>query len=404
MNSFSGFLVEHLPATIIAFVGFVGSIVSIWEAVHNHIKRGKRQYFLIAILLLIFVLSILYLLYQYSIVKTSVIPQLDDENVTVVLEKEEADHKKEKDALPENTDDPDGIQHIDADESAASIDNKEDNGQSADNGGTVEVNSGDVTAKGDGSTAVGGNENNAVDGNGNIVGDGNTNVSNDGSNNAIVNGSGIAVSGNGNTILVDGENNQDIPVTVSSVALSKSQIDMCVGDSCILTATVLYSDNSQNSQVTWISSDETVIKVDDGHVSAISPGTAKITAQASINNSAKDASCTVVVAAPPSGYSISLSTYKTTLESPFYIYITPYDDDITSIKVYAKSPSGNIYTYFLSDTGQYFIYTEVGIWTIYASVENQAGIYEASRPDDFVTIEITPITFDALDALFPGIG
>ena len=100
-------------------------------------------------------------------------------------------------------------------------------------------------------------------------------------------------------------------------------------------------------------------------------------------------------------YSISLSTYKTTLESPFYIYITPYDDDITSIKVYAKSPSGNIYTYFLSDTGRYLIDTEVGIWTIYASVENQAGIYEASRPDDFVTIEITPITFDAL---FPGIG
>lgn len=383
MNTFGKFLLEHLPATIIALVGFVGSIASIWETVHNHIKRGKRQYFLIGILVLIFILSILYLSYQYSVsLKSSAIPQQDAESATAITEEEDSDLEADNSSLPENEDSSDSIQNIDVDESVTASDNSENDAQSAENGGAI------VDAP-------------ASTNSGNVIQAGGSNVSNDGDHNAIVNGPGVAVSGNGNTIVVDGEKDHEIPVTVSSVVLNKSQIDLCVGDSCTLIATVLYSDNSQNNQVTWISSDETVVKVEDGQISALSPGTAKITAQASINNSAKDASCTVSVAAPPSGYSISLSTYKTTLGSPFYIYITPYDDNITNINVYAKSPSGNIDTYALSDTGRYLIDTEVGVWTIYASVENQAGTYEASSPHDFVTIEITPMTFDSI---FPGIG
>ena len=82
------------------------------------------------------------------------------------------------------------------------------------------------------------------------------------------------------------------PVAVTSVKLSKSKKSLNIGDTFTLTATVK-PDNATDKSVTWSSSDTSVATVDEnGVVTAVSEGTATITATAS--NGVK-ADCTVTV-------------------------------------------------------------------------------------------------------------
>ena len=46
----------------------------------------------------------------------------------------------------------------------------------------------------------------------------------------------------------------------------------------------------------------------------------------------------------------------------------------------------------------YIIDTETGVWTIYASVRNMAGVYVGQKPEDFATIEVTD-PFEMLNLL-----
>ena len=215
----------------------------------------------------------------------------------------------------------------------------------------------------------------------------------------------IVIEGNNNDINIKNETNNGgqsnlIPlVTVQKVTLNYILLDIIVGDTASLLATVTYSDNTTDNSVIWISSNPSVAEVDsDGNITAMSVGTTTITAQASKNNDAKDESCTVTVINPPSeptGYSIRLSTDQAIINETFKVYVTPYEEDITGIQIYTISPSGLLDDFPLSDDGKYCVYTETGIWTIYASVENEAGVYMAQKPEDYVTIEI----LSAMDAI-----
>ena len=71
------------------------------------------------------------------------------------------------------------------------------------------------------------------------------------------------------------EEEKDTSVAVTGVELSNSTLDLNVDDSVSLVATVLPSD-ATNKNVTWVSSDETIVTVDDGTVTAVSEGTATI--------------------------------------------------------------------------------------------------------------------------------
>lgn len=178
---------------------------------------------------------------------------------------------------------------------------------------------------------------------------------------------------------------------VTQIILDSNSLNMGVGETKPLTATVLYSDNSTDNNVLWHSSDDSVISVDaDGQITALSEGTATITAQAAKSDTPEYAECIITVKNAPSGYSISVRPSE--INSYYYIYVIPYDDDITQIKLYAKSPSGEIFNPPIDENDLYHFYSECGTWTIYASVENESGIYEANKPEDFVTIEITDIS------------
>lgn len=192
------------------------------------------------------------------------------------------------------------------------------------------------------------------------------------------------------------------PVIVTQVALSQDHLTMNVGDTATLTATVLYSDNTSGHDVLWTSDNAAVVRVQaDGQLFAVSNGTATITAQAAKNNSAERVTCLVTVMAPPSGYSISVS--RTKLDNYVYVHIQPYDDTVTRIRLYAKSPSGQIYQPTLDRNELYRFYAEVGVWTVYAVLEGPGGRYEATLPEDFVSFEINDISPTRTDALLAGL-
>lgn len=178
-------------------------------------------------------------------------------------------------------------------------------------------------------------------------------------------------------------------IFITKVILSDDSLTMSTGDTHHLTATVLYSDDSTNNRVLWNSSNSTVAAIDqNGLITALANGNTTIIAQASKNNASELAECTITVKSPPSGYSISANQIGK--GSHAYVYVMPYDDNITNIIIYGKAPSGILYTPDI-DENNFYSFNECGIWTIYASIENDAGIYEAHKPEDFITIEVTKV-------------
>ncbi len=88
---------------------------------------------------------------------------------------------------------------------------------------------------------------------------------------------------------------------VTDVSLNEDALNLFVGDSQTLTATVQPS-NATNKTATWESSNTDVATVSNGVVTAVSPGTATITVKTADGN--KTATCTVTVTAKT--YSISV--------------------------------------------------------------------------------------------------
>ncbi len=92
-------------------------------------------------------------------------------------------------------------------------------------------------------------------------------------------------------------NIQAIKPIVSSITLSHSSITLTEGETLTITATIAPNDVEDNS-LTWSSSDEKIVSVDGGAITALAPGTAIITATAN-DESGVSASCKVIVKEVP---------------------------------------------------------------------------------------------------------
>jgi uncharacterized protein YjdB len=96
-----------------------------------------------------------------------------------------------------------------------------------------------------------------------------------------------------------------VSVPVTSVSLNKTSLNLMVGDTETLSATI-YPSDATNKNVTWKSSNTSVATVQSGKVSAVGVGTAQITA--TTNNGSKKATCTVTVTPKgdpgPKGYKV----------------------------------------------------------------------------------------------------
>ena len=101
------------------------------------------------------------------------------------------------------------------------------------------------------------------------------------------------------------------PVAVTSIGLTKTKDTLTVGNSDYLYAYV-YPSNAANQDITWTTSDIKVATVNsNGYISAVSAGTATITATSADGN--KTAACTVTVNNPIAVTSVALSKTTDTL-------------------------------------------------------------------------------------------
>ena len=190
--------------------------------------------------------------------------------------------------------------------------------------------------------------------------------------------------------------------TITQVMLSDYTLDMRTGDTGALSAAILYDNNTAGSEVLWVSSNTAVVQVDEKCLlTALSAGSAVVSAQASNRKSTQSAECLITVNDPLKGYSISVQ--RTTVENYVYIFVQPEDDDISQITLYARAPSGKVYTPDVNGSDLYHFYTETGTWTVYAALKSPRGTYEANEPEDFVTIEVDDVSPNEMDALLAGL-
>ena len=84
-----------------------------------------------------------------------------------------------------------------------------------------------------------------------------------------------------------------LPIPVESITLDKEKLELIVGGSATLTATVK-PDDAADKTVTWSSSNPSVATVENGKVTAVKAGEATITAKAGEHT----ATCTVTVPVP----------------------------------------------------------------------------------------------------------
>lgn len=108
-------------------------------------------------------------------------------------------------------------------------------------------------------------------------------------------------------------------IAVTQITLSKTQLTLTEGDEETVTATVL--PDGADKTVEWTSSDESVAKVENGKITAVSAGTADITAKAG----EKSAVCKVEVKEAKLDYTGNWNPHKFVIEGVTYIVGT--DDE-----------------------------------------------------------------------------
>ena len=163
---------------------------------------------------------------------------------------------------------------------------------------------------------------------------------------------------------VDGKKTASCTVTVrqasiqvQSVSLNKTQLDLTVGNTATLTATVL-PENASNKSVTWSSSDSGKATVSStGVVKGISAGSATITV--TTVDGGKTASCKVTVAAEPK---LSVSTKR--LDFGEQVKFTQETKNITI----TNSGTGTLQISSITKTNNYGDLFQLSGWTSGGSI------------------------------------
>ena len=175
-----------------------------------------------------------------------------------------------------------------------------------------------------------------------------------------------------------------LPIAVSSVTLNKTSLELAVGGSEQLSATVL-PENATDKSVTWTSSDKKVATVDaNGNVKAISAGTATIMAKSGDVTT----SCEVTVyTVPASSVTLNKSTLELAIGGSEQLSATVLPENTTDKSVTWASSDNSIATV---DTNGNVTAVSVGSGTITVS----CGEVTANCEVTVITIAASSVTLD----------
>ena len=169
---------------------------------------------------------------------------------------------------------------------------------------------------------------------------------------------------------------------VTSITLDKTSVSLKVKETVTITATVA-PDDATDKTVTWTSSNEAVATIKDGVVTAVSLGTATITAQAG----EKTATCEITVEATPvTGITLNQTSVSLKVNERVTLTATVAPDDATDKTVSWTSSNDDIASV---DDG---VVTALKLGT--ATITAKAGDKTATCE---ITVEATPVTSITLD-------
>ena len=157
------------------------------------------------------------------------------------------------------------------------------------------------------------------------------------------------------------------PIWVTDVDITPTEVTLTVGETAVLSATVFPTD-ADNPAVTWSTSDETVVTVQEGLITAVAPGTAVIKVTTVDGN--YTASCLVTVekdATGIEGISAGIKVYPTVttdnvnieLATPKTVYLIDLSGKVRAI---VPCTSGtNVISLHAYPAGIYFIRIDNGV-------------------------------------------
>lgn len=158
---------------------------------------------------------------------------------------------------------------------------------------------------------------------------------------AVVNGGVVSAIGEGETTVIAqaGDKTASCKVVVkkkyvepTSITLDHEELTIAVGETAVITATVL-PENATNKEVEWTSSHEGLVRVSqDGEVTGIAQGSCTIYAR--LKNNGLTASCLVKVVVPVSSITISPKELKMkqTATYPLHATVSPNNASNKQIK------------------------------------------------------------------------
>lgn len=185
---------------------------------------------------------------------------------------------------------------------------------------------------------------------------------------------------------------KDIPV--EGISLSRSTLDLTVGNSFDLTASITPS-NATNKAVTWSSSDSSIASVDSsGRVTAKANGIATINVKSAANASISD-TCTVTVTTPTSGVTVTPESVSLNTGQTHQLTATVSPATASNKNVTWSTSSGNVAT--VNSSG---LVTAVGNGTATITARTASGGYTdtcnvtVSTPVTGVSLSSSSLTID----------
>ena len=184
-------------------------------------------------------------------------------------------------------------------------------------------------------------------------------------------------------------------ISVAGVSLNQTSVELTEGDEITLTATI-NPDNATNKKISWTSSDNSVVTVSDGKLSALKVGNATVTV--TTEDGGRTATCQVTVlmkVVPVISVSLDKTTVELTEGDETTLTATVNPDNATNKNVTWKSSDNSVATVVNGKVTA----LKAGTATITVTTEDggKTDVCEVKVNANVVEPEVVPVTGVSLD-------
>jgi uncharacterized protein YjdB len=212
---------------------------------------------------------------------------------------------------------------------------------------------------------------------------------------------------------VDGELEAHCEITVdpdvtplTDIGLEEDEEQMTLGGETLTLTPVFTPADATNKALTWESNHPEIASVKDGVVTAVSEGTAVITATSVEGN--HEASCTVHVVVPVTGLNCLLKTVQTVIDEPFVLdgkfQVIPENATNQTI-IYTSADPAKVSIAKNDVDGKHYATAHIASGEVVITATTEEGGYEAKMTVEVIDIAVHPTSVsldrESITLMFP---